>query len=56
MSIGSPWFYSHRNYVDDLGGVTRNSTGHVVAATTVWVQMLLEVRYFVVESCENGHT
>ena len=39
----SPWFFSGRNYVDDLSGITRNSTGHVVAAETVWVQMLLEV-------------
>ena len=39
----SPWFFSERNYLDDLSGVTRNATGHVVAAKTVWVQMLLEV-------------
>ena len=39
----SPWFFSPRNYSEDLGGVVRNSTGHIVAASTVWVQYLLQV-------------
>jgi len=39
----SPWFFSPRNYSDDMGGILRNATGHVVGAKTVWVQYLLEV-------------
>ena len=39
----SPWFFSKRNYLDDLSGVTRNSSGHVVGAQTMWIQLLLEV-------------
>jgi len=39
----SPWFFSKRNYSDDLGGITRNSTGHIIGAKTTWVQFLLEV-------------
>ena len=42
-STSSPWFFSKRNYLDDLSGLTRNASGHVVAAQTVWVQILLEV-------------
>lgn len=39
----SPWFFSKRNYLDDLSGLTRNSSGHVVGAKTMWIQLLLEV-------------
>ena len=39
----SPWFFSKRNYSDDLGGIFRNSTGHIIGAKTTWVQYLLEV-------------
>lgn len=39
----SPWFFSKRNYLDDLSGLTRNSSGHVVGAETMWIQLLLEV-------------
>ena len=39
----SPWFFSKRNYLDDLSGVTRNSSGQVVGAQTMWIQLLLEV-------------
>ena len=39
----SPWFFSKRNYLDDLSGLTRNSSGHVIGAQTMWTQMLLEV-------------
>lgn len=39
----SPWFFSKRNYSDDLGGIFRNSSGHIIGAKTTWVQYLLEV-------------
>jgi len=39
----SPWFWSPKNYTDDLGGIERNATGHVVGAKAIWVQILVEV-------------
>jgi len=39
----SPWFFSPRNYTEDLGGITRNSSGHVVSAEVAWVQIILEI-------------
>ena len=42
----SPWFWSPKNYTDDLGGIERNATGHVVGAKAIWVQILVEVDTF----------
>ena len=39
----SPWFWSPKNYTEDLGGIERNATGHVVGAKAIWVQILVEV-------------
>ena len=39
----SPWYWSPKNYTDDLGGIERNATGHVVGAKAIWVQILVEV-------------
>ena len=43
MLFHSPWFWSPKNYTDDLGGIERNATGHVVGAKAIWVQILVEV-------------
>lgn len=39
----SPWFWSPHNYSVDLGGMWRNSSGHIVGAKAVWVQLLVNV-------------
>ena len=43
LFIHSPWFFSRRNYTNDLGGVIRNSSGHVVRAEVAWVQIVLQL-------------
>ena len=43
FSFKSPWFWSPKNYTDDIGGIERNATGHVVGAKAIWVQILVEV-------------
>jgi len=39
----SPWFWSAHNYSVDLGGMWRNSSGHIIGAKAVWVQLLVNV-------------
>jgi hypothetical protein len=41
--VPSPWFFSPRNYSSDLGGVTHNSTGHIVSAEVAWVQIVIQI-------------
>ena len=37
--VFSPWFFLDRNYTSDLGGITRNSSRHVVRMTTAMVTL-----------------
>ena len=39
----SPWFGFSRNFSSMLGGVTRNSSGHIIAATSALMVWVLEV-------------
>ena len=40
----SPWFGFSRNFSSLLGGVTKNSSGHIIAATSALMVWVLEVR------------
>ena len=39
----SPWFGFSRNFSSMVGGVTRNSSGHIIAATSALMVWVLEV-------------
>ena len=41
--ILSPWFGFSRNFSSMLGGLTRNSSGHIIAATSALMVWVLEV-------------
>ena len=41
----SPWFGYDRNFTKLLGGITRNSTGHIVAAETSQMVWSIKVGY-----------
>ena len=47
----SPWFGFSRNFSSMLGGVTRNSSGHIIAATSALMVWVLEVSAILGEIC-----
>ena len=51
--VFSPWFGFSRNFSSLLGGVTKNSSGHIIAATSALMVWVLEVRGFLGGNLEN---
>jgi hypothetical protein len=44
LLTSSPWFYTDTQYANLLGGITNNSTGHIVSATTADMYWAVQIQ------------